>query len=127
MITRDFILRQIHQMVQALAQVLIHRQAGQLEEAQEALERSLGEVTGVAMPRLRHLTREELLALCGVGRDFVPDKAAALADLLYEDSDPDGRRRALWLYEAALESGATLPIDVQDRVTLLRAEIQSDS
>ncbi|HEX7070188.1 MAG TPA: DUF6483 family protein [Rhodothermales bacterium] len=122
MITRDFILRQIHQMVQALAQVLIHRQAGQLEEAKEALERSLQDVTGLEMQRLRRLSREELLALCGAGKEFSPDKAAALADLFYEDSDPDGRRRALWLYEAALESNATLPMDMQQRVALLRAE-----
>lgn len=122
MITRDFILRQIHQMVQALAQVLFHRQAGQRMEAQETLEQSLEEVTGLDLARLRALDREELLALCGPGPDFSAEKAAAMADLFFEDEDPAGRERALWLYEAALDAEATLPMDIYDRLAVLREE-----
>lgn len=122
MITRDFILRQIHQIVQALSKVLFHRQAGRHAEAQEVLETSLQDVTGLDPDRLRRLTREELLALCGTGGEFSAEKAAALADLLYEDADPAGRQRALWLYEAALHAEAPLPFDVYDRIAVLRDE-----
>jgi len=125
MITRDFLLRQIHQMVQALATVLLHRQAGQHDQALEALAASLQEVTGFDPERLRRLSRHEILALCGTGSGFSPPKAAALADLLYEDIDPAGRKRALWLYEAALEAGAALPLNIQDRLAMLREEINA--
>jgi len=120
MITRDFILRQIHQLVQALAQVLLHRQAGARDEALEVLETSIQEVTGVGLDRLRGMNREELIALCGTGDQFSAEKAAAMADLLHEDEDLEGRRRSLWLYEAALEAGAPLPLDVFDRMASLR-------
>ena len=122
MITRDFLMRQIHQLVQALAQVMFHRQAGMKEEAMEVLENAVQDVTGVSLERLRGMNREELLALCGTGDGFSAEKAAALADLLHEEFDPEGRLRALWLYEAALEGGAPLPMDVLDRIADLRLD-----
>src|SRR5690606_28886904 len=86
------------------------------------LEQSLEEVTGLDLARLRALDRDELLALCGPGPDFNAEEAAVMADLFFEDEDPAGRERALWLYEAALDAEATLPMDIYDRLAVLREE-----
>ena len=123
MITRDFLLRQIHQLAQALAQVLFRKQAGQYEEAQDLLGQTLRDVTGLDPEGFRQLPREALLALCTAGQTFSNDKALALADLLREDETPEGRQRSLWLYEEVLQRGDTVPFDVHERLAALRASL----
>lgn len=125
MISRDFILRQVHQLVQALAQVLLHRRAGQHDEAEVALEAVLGEVFGLSAEQLRALDRPQLLARCTPDGIFSSELAVALADLLREDRAMAGRERALWLYEAALASGGAVPFDVHDRIEALRASLEA--
>ena len=120
MITRDFLLRQIHQLVQALAVVLFHKKAAQYDQAQEALTEAVEETLDVRLDQLRRLPRDEVLALCTTGDAFSPEKAVALADLLREDDTAAGRERALWLYEAALEAGGTVPFDIHERIAALR-------
>lgn len=121
MITRDFLLRQIHQLVQALAVVLFHKKAAQYDQAQEALTEAVEETLDVRLEALQQLPREEVLALCSTGDTLSSEKAVALADLLREDETAAGRERALWLYEAALEAGGTVPFDVHERMASLRA------
>ena len=123
MITRDFLLRQIHQLVQALAVVLFHKKAERHDQAQEALVEAVEEALGLSMEELRQLPREGLLDLCTAGDALSSEKAVALADLLREDETAAGRERALWLYEAALDSGGTVPFDVHERMTSLRASL----
>ena len=120
MITRDFLLRQIHQLVQALAVVLFHKKAAQYDQAQEALTEAVEEALDVRFEELRQLPRDEVLALCTTGGTLSPEKAVALADLLREDETEVGRERALWLYEAALDSGGTVPFDIHERIAALR-------
>ena len=120
MITRDFLLRQIHQLVQALATVFFHKRAEQYGQAQEVLTEAVEETLGLPLDQLRQLPREDVLALCATGSAFSPEKAVALADLLREDEAAAGRERALWLYEAALDSGGTVPFDVHERMAALR-------
>ena len=120
MITRDFLLRQIHQLVQALAVVLFHKKAAQYDQAQEALTEAVEEALDVRFEELRQLPRDEVLALCATGGTLSSEKAVALADLLREDETEAGRERALWLYEAALDSGGTVPFDIHERIAALR-------
>lgn len=121
MISRDFIIRQVEQLTQILAVVLFHKRAGQHDEAQATLDVGLAAATGLGPEALHRLDRPGVLELCSTGGTFHPDKAVALADLLYEDPSAAGRERALWLYDAALETGGAVPLDIHERITSLRA------
>ncbi len=123
MFSRDFILRQVQQLTQALAVVLFHKKADQPDEAQAALDEALAASTDLDPEALRRLDRPALLALCSSGGTFLPDHAAALADLLYEDATAAGRERALWLYDAVLDAGGAVPLDIHDRLAALRASL----
>ncbi len=120
MITRDYILRQIHQLSQVLAAVLFGKRAGQTEEAQEALAHGLEDALGLPLADLHQLGKDEVLALCEHAGAFSSEKALALADLLREDTSAAGRERALWLYEAARDMGDLAPLDLPERIADLR-------
>jgi hypothetical protein len=122
MLQRDFIVRQVQQLTRVLAQVLFHKRADRADEAQEVLAEGLESVLGHGLATLRLLTREELLAACTTDGLFAGEMAVAVADLLREDDSAAGRERALWLYEAALASGAAVPFDIHTRIASLRTE-----
>lgn len=121
MISRDFLLRQIEQLTQVLAVVLVHKRAGRHDEAQITLDEALTAATDLEPEALRRLDHPAVLALCSTGGPFSPDKAVALADLLYEDRSAAGRQRALWLYDAALETGGAVPLDIHERIASLQS------
>ncbi|MEM1127719.1 MAG: hypothetical protein AAGI71_13790 [Bacteroidota bacterium] len=120
MIQRDYILRQVQQLAQVLAQVLFHKRAAQTVEAEQALTEGLEEALGMNLEDVRGLSRQELLALCRPGRTLAGEMSVAVADLLREDEVAAGRERARWLYEAALANRAVVPFDVHDRIEALR-------
>jgi len=136
MITRDFILRQVQQMVAALSRVMLRREAMEYHMAQDILSQTIQEVTGSDVEKVRNMTAEDLLDLCSVNEVFYSDKAVALADLLREDGflqDAAGQldaatlswTRSVWLYEAASSAGGTVPLDLPSRLAELRALLQS--
>lgn len=125
MITRDFLLRQIQQAVQVLARVLYNKNAGAYDEAQQILVNGLQELTGWNIDELRRASLGVLRSICEAGGAFSADKAIPLADLLREDASAEGRRRALWLYEAVVAAGQTVPFDVHDRIRALREILQT--
>ncbi len=132
MITRDFLMRQIYQMAQALAKILFKKQTQQYDAVQDLLEKTFTDVTGFTLDEIRRLSQAELLDLCDWNGGIHSEKALALADLLIEDAEMQdhlqheeaayaSRERALWLYEAAFASGGTVPLDIHVRLTNLRA------
>ena len=78
---------------------------------------------GADLEAVRRLGRDELSALCADGGPLAGETAVAVASLLAQDEEPEGRRRALWLYEIALEAGRAVPFDVHDRTEALRASL----
>lgn len=125
MVERDFILRQVQQLAQVLAQVLTLGRAGQAAEAQKALADGLEGVLGLPLDELRSLPREELLAMCASGGVLSGENGVAVADLLREDEAAAGRERALWLYECAITSADTaVPFDVHQRIETLRTSLR---
>ncbi len=137
MITRDYILQQIHRLIQALAQVTLKRQAEQYDDATDLLSQTSGEVTGLELQDLRQSSNEILIGICSVSGELVSEKAIAIADLLLEDSlilcavnddarAAQSRQRVLWLYEAALCSGGIVPFDLPNRLEKLKAQLQTD-
>ena len=123
MFQQDFLVRQVQQLARVLAQVLFHKRVDQAEEAQEVLAEGLQSALGIELADLRRLTREEVLGACSADGLFAGDHAVAVADLLREDESAAGRERALWLYEAAVASGAAVPLDIHSRTTSLRKEL----
>ena len=137
MITRDYILRQVQQMVNVLAQVSLKRQTQEYHIAQDILAQTIQEITDADPERVRNMTIEELLDVCGRDSEFSSDKAVGLADLLKEDGfvqDALGNhevakeswKRSIWLYEAVSGSGGVVPIDLDHRLTQLYALLQTD-
>jgi len=127
MITRDFLLRQIHQLAQVLARVLSLKSDQQPDQALQEIDRAFQDLPGLDVLLHATATRDELLALCRSDDRFHSEKALALADLLVErallveEEQKSGFKYALWLYEAAVsEGGAALPLDIRERIAWLR-------
>jgi len=120
-IEKDYILRQVHQLVQALAAVLFNKNAGRQELAADHLTQELRLVFEQDLNQLGRMSREEIIGLCSPGGIWSADLALALADLLREDDAPESHERAGWLYDAALESGDLVPLDIHQRIEALRA------
>ncbi len=133
MITRDFILREIQQMVAVLIRVLKLREADQQEEI--VLEINNG-LVGIGLdPLLRdNLNRDDIIAACTVGNEFQFEKALALADLLREkgyaekelglDNYKQPLTHALWLYEHIISlPNSTVHWDMPQRIDALQDEL----
>lgn len=118
--SRDYILRQIHVLSQALVTVIGKRDRLTLAELERVMSDAIENVTGVDLSRLRQLPREELQEMLARGGGVTSEVAVALADLLAVDENPESRERAAWLYEAALEEGGIVPHDIGDRIARLR-------
>ncbi len=123
MIQQDYILRQIQNLAHVLAQVLVHKRSDQPEQAQRETADGLARVLGIDLETVRGLSRDGTVALCAPGEALAGEISVAAAALLTEDGSPDGRQRALWLYEWALASGQAVPFDVHARIAGLRASL----
>lgn len=119
MITRDYVMRQVQHIVQALAQVMFKKRDQAHDEATALIEETITDVTGLTASRIRKLDRDRLLTLCSRDGALHGDLAMALADLLREDGHPRSLVRARWLYEAAITSGRPVPFDIKDRIAAL--------
>lgn len=119
--SRDYILRQIHVLAQALATAIGRRDRLTLAELERVMSDAIENVTGIDLSRLRQLPREELLELLAQDGGVNSELAVALADLLAVDEHPDSRTRAAWLYESALQAGGVVPHDIADRLARLRS------
>ena len=122
MIHRDFLLRQIQQFVQVLAEVLARKKGHQHELAVETLTEGIRELLGLELAEVLQLDRDALLDLCTTEDWFSGDKAVVLADLLHEEGSAAADERAVWLYEAALTSDAAVPFDIHERIAALRPQ-----
>ena len=126
MFSKDYLVRQLQQFVQALAMVLLNKRQGQAAMAQSIIHNTMMDVLGLSLDQVRDLDREALVSLVSAEGTLRPDVAIAAADLLAEDERPEGRLRAAWLYEAALQAGAAVPHDVHDRIAHLRGQADDD-
>jgi hypothetical protein len=121
MFSKDYLVRQLQQFVQALAMVILNKQQGQRDLAQGIIHNTMMDLLGVSLNDVRALNSEEMLGLVTVDGVLRQDLAIAAADLLAEDESIDGQLRAAWLFEAVLRSGGTVPHDVHQRIAELKA------
>ncbi len=120
MIEKDVILRQVQQLAQALAAILFNKQERRAELAEDQMTLALRDVFDRDLDQLCALTQAEIIELCSPGGVFSSELALALADLLREAGSPESRERAAWLYEAAVEAGELMPMDIHERIEALR-------
>lgn len=121
MFSKDYLVRQLQQFVQALAMVILNKRQGHEALAQSVIHNTMMDVLGVSLDDVRGLDERALLGLISPDGKLQEDLAIAAADLLAEDESPDGRLRAAWLYGAVLKSGGTVPHDVLERIERLKS------
>lgn len=135
MFQKDYLMRQIQQMAQVIAQVLFHRRNDEPGEALEIIDQSLQDLPGMDGLLREDLDRDDVLFTCTSDDGaFNAEMAVTVADVLRERGDIlDARngesgtawlRYAVWLYEAALEKGGSaVPWDIHAKIDRLRAEV----
>lgn len=118
---RDFLMRQIQQLVQVLLQVLTKRRLGDYEEAQTILDEGLQATFGEDLNALLAMDQSTFMGLCSPSNAFHAGLAVALADLLREEDSDAALDRAEWLYLASIETGAALSLEAIEWLSTRRA------
>ena len=118
--SRDYVVRQIDQLVRALATILGKRDVWSAAEVERVVAGAVEATTQMDLARLRASPRDDVIALCARNGEFQSGLAVALAELLALGVDAESRIRALWLYEEAVRVGGTVPYDIADRLERLR-------
>lgn len=103
-------MRQIHQLIQVLLQVLFQKQQDEPEEAHSILNEGLRVAFDMDLDAMCALNKGETIDLVSPSGAFHPELAVALADLLREDGTYEAAERAFWLYQAAIDKNATLTL-----------------
>ncbi len=134
MFQRDYLMRMIEQLGQALQQILRSRQVEKLDEAQLAINRAGKTLLGMDMQILRSVDESALPALFGTGEDLDGAACFAAGALLHEEGQlleqwqPSAAsrasyRKALRLYlEALLHTPALRRPEYLARLDALREE-----
>ncbi len=87
MLTEDYFMRMINQMLAVLIQILYHREAGQYQEAQILIDQSLEQLLGVRPDLLKQMDDASVLHLLTTQGELVPDRLAMVADLYKLEGD----------------------------------------
>lgn len=109
--SRDFMMRQIQQLVQVLLQVMLKKQQDRPEEARSILNEGLKATFDQDLDSLLAMDQGEFMALCSPRNAFHAELAVALADLLREDASAEAHDRAEWLYKETIQHGAALSLE----------------
>lgn len=111
MISRDYVMRQIHQLAQVLALVLFNKRENPEADIAETIDSGLKAGLNLGLDEVLALNQLQLLDLCRKEGHFVPELAVSVADILAEEPSKAASERAFWLYSAALEAGGALPLN----------------
>lgn len=87
MLTEDYFLRMINQMLAVLTQILYHKDAGQYQEAQILIDQSLEQLLGVRPDLLKQMDDASLLRLLTSQGELDPDRLAMVAELYKLEGD----------------------------------------
>jgi hypothetical protein len=87
MLTEDYFMRMINQMLVVLTQILFHKEAGQYQEAQVLINQSLEELLGVPPKLLKQMDDTSLLHLLTTQGELDPDRLAMIAELYNLEGD----------------------------------------
>lgn len=135
MFQRDYILRQIQELIQVIARIMDLRIEGSYEKAHSHIENALASIWNVHRNDLVELSSEQLKELCIVEGAFHTQFAIALADILKEDGviyEEEGKffhardsfAQALSINELVLSHSNEIPFDLYDRISTLKEAIE---
>lgn len=131
MFERDYIMRQIQILAQALARTLVLRSQQNIEDAIRELDQAFATYANLSPERFHTLTIDQVIALCSNNGNITDEEACLLANLLQEQGDMllqqeqerlavGNYMRALALYlEVLSDPEATIPVDLHDRIAYL--------
>jgi len=87
MLTEDYFMRMINQVLAVLTQILYHKEAGQYQEAQVLIDQSLEQLLGVRPNLLKQMDDASLLRLLTTQGELDPDRLAMVAELYKIEGD----------------------------------------
>lgn len=87
MLTEDYFMRMINQVLAVLTQILYHKEAGQYQEAQVLIDQSLEQLLGVRPDLLKQMDDSSLLHLLTTQGELDPDRLAMVAELYKLEGD----------------------------------------
>ena len=87
MLTEDYFMRMINQVLAVLTQILYHKEAGQYQEAQVLIDQSLEQLLGVRPDLLKQMDDASLLRLLTTQGELDPDRLAMVAELYKIEGD----------------------------------------
>jgi tetratricopeptide (TPR) repeat protein len=139
MYTEDFVLRQIRLALSVIAHIQRFKQAGQYEQAQQAIDQALETLMGLRANLLKHLGDDKLINMLTLHDTLDVERLAILADLFREEGEVlglQGRQdeaqpalqRALRFYlEVALDDPSRMPEDILRKIEALRPNLEAGS
>jgi hypothetical protein len=87
MLTEDYFLRMINQMLAVLTQILYHKKAGQYQEAQILIDQSLEQLLGIRAALLKQMDDASLLQLLTSQGELDPDRLNMITELYQIEAD----------------------------------------
>lgn len=129
MYTEDFILRQINIAVAILRYLLRMKQAGQHQEALQAVDQALETLMGLRANLLKQLDDDKLLNMLTIQDELDTERLALVAEFYKEEGEilalQDQQARALGAYQRALRFYLEVALnDPSQRGPMLMAKIQ---
>ena len=87
MLTEDYFMRMINQMLAVLTQILYHTEVGQHQEAQTLIDQSLEQLLGIRPNLLKQMDEKSILQLLTTLGELDPDRIVMVADLYKMEGD----------------------------------------
>jgi tetratricopeptide (TPR) repeat protein len=119
MLTEDYIMRMINQMVAVLAKLIGLKDAGQYQSAQQVIDQSLEQLLGLKPELLKHMDDSSILNLLTSQGELGTERLYILAELYRHEGDillaQNRTQEALFDYQRALYFFLQLPDNQKDQ------------
>ena len=119
MLTEDYIMRMINQMVAVLAKLIGLKDAGQYQSAQQVIDQSLEQLLGLKPELLKHMDDSSILNLLTSQGELGTERLYILAELYRHEGDiliaQNRTQEAIFDYQRALSFYLQLPDDQKDQ------------
>jgi tetratricopeptide (TPR) repeat protein len=119
MLTEDYIMRMINQMVAVLTKLIGLKDAGQYQSAQQVIDQSLEQLLGLKPELLKHMDDSSILNLLTSQGELGTERLYILAELYRHEGDiliaQNRTQEAIFDYQRALSFYLQLPDDQKDQ------------
>lgn len=119
MLTEDYIMRMINQMVAVLTKLIGLKDAGQYQSAQQVIDQSLEQLLGLKPELLKHMDDSSILNLLTSQGELGTERLYILAELYRHEGDilivQNMTQEAIFDYQRALSFYLQLPDDQKDQ------------